>query len=90
MTAAEPLRLRLRLTLTQAQAVDQTTVLEWPPAGGADAKAFGLVLGHGAGTQVTPPGFAGPVCGTGGRLPGTKRTELLRSHCRSMTLLSEP
>jgi hypothetical protein len=35
-------------------------------------------------------GVAGPVCGAEVRLLGTKRTELVRSRCRSMTLLLEP
>lgn len=64
MTAAGPRR--RRLALTQPQAVKQTTVLEWQP-GHADGEALGLVLGHGAGTQVTHPLLARVAAGLADR-----------------------
>jgi predicted alpha/beta-hydrolase family hydrolase len=66
MTAAgEPLR--HRLALTQPQATGTTTVLEWAPPGGAGPRPLCVVLGHGAGSQVTHPLVARVAAGLAGR-----------------------
>ncbi|HEX8860881.1 MAG TPA: alpha/beta family hydrolase, partial [Actinomycetes bacterium] len=66
MTAAgEPLR--LRLPLRQPQAVEDTTALQWEPAGGAGQARPGVVLAPGAGSQVTGPSLCGVAAGLAAR-----------------------
>jgi predicted alpha/beta-hydrolase family hydrolase len=65
VTAAEPLL--LRLPLTQPQAVGATTVLEWRPSGEAGEARLGMVLGPGAGSQVTSPQLARVAAGLAAR-----------------------
>jgi predicted alpha/beta-hydrolase family hydrolase len=49
---------RLRLPLTQPQAVEDTTVLRWPPRGGPP-RSQGLLLAPAAGARATNPLLAG-------------------------------
>jgi predicted alpha/beta-hydrolase family hydrolase len=65
VTAGQPLR--LRLPLRQPQAVGDTTVLCWRPAGGAGQARPGVVLAPGAGSQVSGPSLAGVAAGLAAR-----------------------
>jgi uncharacterized protein len=59
--------LRLRLPLSQPQAVQDTTVLQWRPAGGAGERLPGVVLAPGAGSQVSGPSLTGIAAGLAAR-----------------------
>jgi uncharacterized protein len=65
VTAGQPLR--LRLPLRQPQAVGDTTVLCWRPAGGAGQARPGVVLAPGAGSQVSGAALGGVAAGLAAR-----------------------
>lgn len=65
MTAGQALR--LRLPLSQPQVVEDTTVLQWQPAGGAGQPRPGVVLAPGAGSQVSGPSLGGVAAGLAAR-----------------------